>query len=127
MVGLVNIDSLRPAARERVLSNLTRYNVPQFLKLVLTNIRFIWPYCLQDAIGSEAGHMEQGFRQEFLLRVHNLRSFTVMKDFLELHPEFRGEIPQLEPSLTLYRLEDQERLEKLFWTMVRQERAKVAR
>lgn len=132
MVSLINDRSIpywlfRPSARERVLRNPTRYHTLQFVISLLSSTRFIWPFSVLDAIDSGTEHAERYFQEEFLIRAENLRSHTLVKDFLDRYPEFRGEIPQFEPSLTLHCLEDQERLEKLFWMMVRQKRAKLTR
>lgn len=62
------------------------------------------------------------FSHEFDMRVGNIRSLTLTRDFLDKYPEFRGEAPQLEPSLTLHSISTVDIIEKEYWKNLRQER-----
>lgn len=59
------------------------------------------------------------FTPEFMLRVTNLRSWTLTKQFIDLNPELRGLAPQLEPSATTRKLSSRAELEALYWQMLR--------
>lgn len=58
------------------------------------------------------------------MRVTNLRSFTLTKDFLDRYPELRGDAAQLEPSITTCRLSHPNIAETVFWAKLREARHK---
>lgn len=115
-------DHHRPGARARVQREPTRYCNDLFLRQMFKATRFIWPFAAADAIQANGHDGSFSFSPEFLLRISNIRSFPVAKGFLDAYPEFRGEIPQFEPSATWYRPEEQRRWEAVFWAKLRQER-----
>lgn len=87
--------------------------------LVTQGLRFIWPYDQESAITMSERTARFRLTDEFLLRINNIRSFTMTADLLEKYPEFRGEAPQLEPSPTFYTPGDVDRLENLYWRLLR--------
>lgn len=112
----------RPAVRARVQCEPTRYCNEQFFRQIFSATRFIWPFAAADAIQANRQTNDFSFSPELLLRVSNIRSFPVAKGFLDTYVEFRGEVPQFEPSLTWYRPEEQARWEAVFWAKLREER-----
>lgn len=101
---------------------MSKYANDRFVYLLVTHgLRFIWPYETQSAITMSESTSRISLTDEFLLRVNNLRSFTMTADFLERYPEFRGEAPQLEPSPTFYRPGDVDHLERLYWELLRKQ------
>lgn len=104
-------------------TRLLEYGSHTFLqKIMLHGIRFVWPYSYVDLVIHQTHNDTSRFSEEFKMRVENLRSFTVAKDFLDMHPEFRGEMPQLEPSLTAYRLAQDQNVNRTYWAQLRRKR-----
>ena len=60
------------------------------------------------------------FSDELHMRARSLHSLTLTKDFFIHYPEFRGEAPQLEPSLTLGPLAQYCDLELLYWNKLQE-------
>lgn len=85
-----------------------------------SGVQFIWPYSFEDAYVKHEGGLRMS--DEFVMRLANLRSYATTKHFLDLYPDFRGEMPQLEPSPTLYTPLMTNRLEELYWRKVRERR-----
>lgn len=102
------------------------YHRDHFYRALLRGIRFVWPLYLADAVEERKDIPGYRFSAEMSMRVRNIRSFALTKDFLDVWQEFRGEAPQLEPSLTLYRCRNSSswdtmhRLEELYWQQMRQ-------
>lgn len=86
---------------------------------MIEGFRFVWPYSPQEAFFWDETQSMLQASPEFILRVQNIRSYTMAHDFLEEFPEFRGEAPQLEPSATLHEPSIQHLLEDIYWTTLR--------
>lgn len=113
-------DMHRPRVRSRMLGQSTLYCNDRFLRQVGRGIRFIWPFGIEHAFTRSENRMVCSFSHEFDIRVGNIRSLTLSKDFLDQYPEFRGEAPQLEPSLTLHSMSIVELIEQEYWKNLRQ-------
>lgn len=98
-----------------------RYKNDRFVyELLSQGLRFVWPYQPQDAILLSEDAVQFSLSDEFILRVNNIRSFAMPADFLDKYQEFRGGAPQLEPSPTFYTPTEADRLEILYWKLVRE-------
>jgi hypothetical protein len=82
--------------------------------------RFVWPSEQNAAYSTSttSGTMCR-FTPEFMLRVSNLRSWTLTKEYLDSHPELRGLAAQFEPSVTTRKVSSRGELELLYWRMLR--------
>lgn len=120
-----DVDRSRPALRRRMLTQPFSYLTDHFLlELMSDGARFIWPCSYAEIVimHQETGRYE--FSDEFSMRLSNLRSFALTKDFLDRHPELRGDAAQLEPSVTTYQLSEANIAETIFWAKLREARHK---
>lgn len=101
------------------------YRNNQFLLNVMSDgVRFIWPGSYAEIVTKDEETGQYGFSDEFSMRVSNLRSYALTKDFLDRHPELRGDASQLEPSVTTYQLSETTIAETIFWAKLREARQK---
>lgn len=106
--------------RRRVSSHASLYCNTRFRQRVASEgIRFIWPYSYTEIVSMDQQTSQCRFSDEFLMRVYNLRSYCLTKDFLDEYPELRGDAAQLEPSLTMCQVSDMNVWETLFWAQLR--------
>lgn len=116
---------LRPAVRRRMINEPFTYHNNHFISNVMSDgIRFIWPGSYAEIATIDQVTGQYGFSDEFMMRLSNLRSFALTKDFLDRHPQLRGDASQLEPSVTTYRLSETTIAETIFWTKMREARRK---
>lgn len=115
-------DVHRPRVRSRMQGHSTFYCSDGFLSQMWKATRFIWPFDIDHAFTMSEDRTVCSFSHEFDMRVGNIRSLTLTRDFLDKYPEFRGEAPQLEPSLTLHSISTVDIIEKEYWKNLRQER-----
>lgn len=120
-----DMSHLRPAIRRRMLDQPFTYHHNRFLlNLMSDGVRFIWPGSYAEIATKHEDTGQYRFSEEFLMRVSNLRSFALTKDFLDRHPELRGDASQLEPSVTTYQLSETTIAETIFWAKMREARRK---
>lgn len=115
----------RPRVRERLRANPRKYCNTSCVTSLSNAVRFIWPFSTETALVGGHDGQALGLSDEVLGRATNIRSFVVAKDFLDQYVEFRGEMAQLEPSLTLYSIREQQNLEGLYWKMMRERRPRI--
>lgn len=119
-----NYSQPRPKVRQRMASNAHRYCGKRFMADLSDASRFIWPFQVTSAIMTDFVDGRQRFSDEFTMRITNIRCLTLSKDFLDKYPEFRGEAPQLEPSLSLTNPQTCDVLEELYWNTRRASRTR---
>lgn len=96
-----------------------RFNEPRFYYSYARGARFVWPAEARMAYTTTSCESMYRFTPEFMLRVTNLRPWTLTKDFLDANPDLRGLAPQFEPSATNVRVSSRVDLERLYWQMLR--------
>lgn len=112
----------RPSLRRRMFSHPFTFCNRQFFQEVSDSVRFIWPYLYSEIANTHQVSGRYEFSDEFTMRVWNLRSYCLTKDFLDRYPELRGDAPQLEPSVTTYQISETNIGETMFWAKMREAR-----
>lgn len=84
----------RPGFREHMVFNHDKYCNNAWAWSFVTSYHFLWPFEIRDAYHRKAETSFYRLSTSFLEAANDLRSYTLDSSFINVNPEFLGDVPQ---------------------------------